>query len=444
MSHFPVKCLLVFLFVISNNAIYAQTSSVSNPNSERENNPYSKYGIGELWDGNSTAIKGMGGITSAFQDPFLINSDNPASYSALQFTTFEGGFLASSRTISSGSGASYNTGTATLGYLSIAFPLTKHGGLSLGLKPIAKSYYSLVDTLFAPTSAIGQAVRSYSGSGSLSYAYIGAAYKFKGLSVGFNFGYLFGNYQNLTTLVPIDTLATNRAYESQFSRYDHISGLYWKGGFIYEHTLPDSEYSFRVGGTLTLGQNLNDRLNNYQVSIYNFGDTLVNDTTSNTGDQKGKLKLPMSFSIGVMLERSEKWGLGIDYTTTNWSGYKSTVDTAMNYGIASSTYKFSVGGWYTPNANDLQNYFSRVTLRFGLYYGTDYIYLHNTTLPEFGVTLGGSFPYKRNTRSHSRLSTSLDIGKLGTTANSQLQEIYIRFGLGLTFNDRWFIPRKYE
>ncbi len=444
MSHFPAKCLIVFLFVTSSNVLIAQTSSISNPNSERENNPYSKYGIGELWNGNSTAIKAMGSITSAFQDPYLINSDNPASYSSLAITTFEGGLSASTRTISNAAGSSYSTGTASLAYLNIGIPLGKNAGMSFGLRPMSKTYYAMVDTLYAPASPVGTAVRSYAGQGSLSYAYIGAAYRYKGLSVGFNFGYLFGNFQSLTSLIPDDTLAINRSYESQFERYNHIGGTYWKGGVMYEHKLRDSAYTIRFGGTLTLGQNLNEKLNNYQISIYNFGDTLVNDTTYNAGDKNGKLKLPMSYSFGVMLEKTDKWGFGIDYSASDWTGFGSTVDSAFALGIAAKSYKIAIGGMFTPNVNDIQNYFSRVTFRFGIYYGADYIKINNTDIPSYGLTLGGSFPYKRSLRSHSRLNASLDIGRLGTTANNLLQQNYVRFGLGLTFNERWFIPRKYE
>ncbi len=440
MSNFPVKCFIVALIIVSGNTLFAQTSSSSNPNSERENNPYSKYGIGEFWNGNNTALKGMGNITSAYQDPFTINSDNPASYSGLVLTTFEGGLIASHRTVNAASGESYSTGTASLGYINIGVPVGKHAGLSLGLRPFTKTYYALVDTISTP---IGRTVRSYAGDGGLSYAYLGGAYKYKGLSLGFNLGYMFGNYRKFTTVAVIyDTI--QKAYDANFERYINIGGLYWKGGVQYEHKFLDTDYVFRVGGTLTLGQNLNERVNEYQIAIHNFGDTIANDTVYNSGEVKGKLKMPVSYSIGIMLARGDKWAFGIDYTATNWSKFNSSADTSMNYGIASQSYKIAMGGEFTPNSADLTSYFSRVTYRFGLYYGTEYVKLQNTTLPDFGVTLGGSFPYKRNTRSHSRISTSLNIGRTGTLTNGLLQQTYVRFGFGLTFNEKWFIPRKYE
>ena len=37
-----------------------------------------------------------------------------------------------------------------------------------------------------------------------------------------------------------------------------------------------------------------------------------------------------------------------------------------------------------------------------------------------------------------------EIGSRGTTDNNLIKENFIRFGIGLTLNDRWFIKTKYE
>jgi len=441
MSQFRAKCLPVLLFILLSNALYAQTSTISNPNSERENNPYSKYGIGELWNGNSTALKGMGNITSAYADPYQVNNDNPASYATLALTTFDVGLTGTSRRIVAGNGDAYNTGTASIGYLSMGIPLNKHGGLSFGFKPVSRAYYALVDTI---NTAMGQTMRSYAGDGGLTYAYLGGAYKYKGFSIGVNVGYMFGTFNNLTTVTSIDTAAIYVAYEAEFPRTTRVGGIYWKAGLMYEHPLADSDYMFRIGGTFALSQNLNEKMNYYQVSTYNFGDTIVNDTTYRADALKGKLKMPTTFSIGALLSRTDKWNVGVDYSMTSWSTYNSSPNTDMNIGIASSAYKLSAGGEYTPNINELNNYFSRVTYRLGAYYGTDYIKLAGTTLPVYGVTFGGSFPFKRTARTHSHVNASFDIGRLGTTSNNQLKETYVRFGIGINFNDKWFIPRKYD
>jgi hypothetical protein len=437
MCHTRAKCLLVVLFLSFGVKVLAQTGSTSNPTNGRENNPYSKFGIGELMNGNNTVLKGMGNVTSAFQNPYEVNSDNPASYSSLQRTTFEVGATASTRNIK-GAGLSYTTGTATLSYLNLGLPVGKNAGMCFGFKPYSRTYYSMVDTAF--NSPIGMVAKSYNGEGSLNTAYIGGAYKRKGFSFGFNVGYMFGNIRHTSATVPIDTAVINRAYTAEYTNYTRVGGLHWKGGVMYERKI-DSDYTIRVGGTITLSQDLTEHFSSYEISSYNFGDTLVNDTTGRLENQKGKLRLPLSYSIGVMIAKNDKWNLGLDYTGTQWSGFNSSPDVAMNAGIASQAYKISLGGELTPDANNLRNYFSRITYRMGAYYGTDYLKIAGTQIPCYGITAGGSLPFRR---SFSHLHLAFDVGRIGTTTNNLLQETYVRFHLGISFNDRWFIPRKYE
>jgi len=443
MSHTPVKCLFITLFILGCFKVTAQTTAssgtnTSNPTNGHENDPYSKYGIGELWNGNNTVLRGMANATSTFENPYEVNSDNPASYSFLKLTTFEGGATASTRSVV-GSGTQTTTGTLSIAYLNLGIPISKNTGMCFGFRPYAHTYYNLADsTTNSPLSSISH---SYNGEGNINYAYVGGATKlFKGLSIGFNVGYMFGNLRNSTSLLPIDTAVTNRAYAADFSNYDRIGGIYWKAGFLYEHKL-DSELTFRFGGTFTAQQNLAERLNAYQISVYNFGDTLVNDTSAYGGEKRGKLRLPLSYSLGVMITKNDKWSLAIDYTATQWSGYNSSPDSTLNLNVGSGSYKISVGGEYTPNITDMRNYFSRVTYRMGLYYGTDYLNINNTTLPCYGITLGSSLPFRRST---SHLHAAIDIGRLGMTTNNLVQETYVRFTLGFSFNDRWFIPRKYD
>ena len=94
-----------------------------------------------------------------------------------------------------------------------------------------------------------------------------------------------------------------------------------------------------------------------------------------------------------------------------------------------------------PNPTSIHNYLAKVTYRLGFYYGTDFVSLQNTSLPVYGITFGGSLPFKRTT---SRIHAAFDIGRLGTKTNGLIQETYVRFTLGVSFNDRWFKKRAYD
>ncbi|MCW3123258.1 MAG: hypothetical protein JWQ38_2750 [Flavipsychrobacter sp.] len=431
------KSLVVTLFVFCGVSASAQTTGASNPTNGRENNPYSKFGIGTLINGNNTVLRGMGNITSAFANPYEVNTDNPASYSFLQRTTFEAGGTGSSNTLKT-TGEDYKTGTATVAYMNIGIPLSKTSGMCFGFRPHSRSYYNLYDSVVGG-SPIGNYSKIYRGEGNLNYAYLGAAKQYKGLSVGFNVGYMFGTMENFTAIVP-DSAGSYQAYTSSVNNYNRLGGIYWKGGIMYEHKL-DSNYTIRIGGTFTMKQNIKERLNSYQVSIFDFHDSLVNDTSHYVGEQKGNMTLPMSFSVGVMLAKGTKWNVGIDFSGTKWSDFNSAPDNSLNMNVGDAAYKTAIGGEYTPDANNIRNYFSRVTYRFGAYYGTDYVKINNTTLPYYGLTAGASLPFRR---SLSKVHMAFDIGRLGMTTNNLIQQTYVRFTLGFSLNDKWFIPKKYD
>ena len=439
----PGKCVLFLLIILAGFRVSAQTgvnstqSNSSDPLNGRDNNPYSKFGIGEFVNGNSAVLRGMGNISSAFENPYEMNTENPASYSYLGFTTFEMGATGSMRYLASPT-LNYTTGTATLSYFSLGFPINKRAGFAFGFKPVTHVYYSLVDTIV--TTQLGQVARSYSGDGGLNYAYMGGSYMYKGLSIGVNLGYMFGTLRQITATVPIDTNYAFRSYTAEYANYNQIGGLYWKAGLMYEHKL-DSDYTFRLGGTFAMSQNLTQRLNTFQVSSYNFGDTIVNDTSSNSGEKHGKLTMPMSFSIGAMLAKNDKWNVGIDYSYTQWSGYKSNIDPSLQSGVGSSAYKISLGGELIPDINNIRNYFARLTYRLGFYYGSDYLNINGTQLPVYGITAGTSLPFRRST---SHMHFAFDIGRLGTTTNNLIQDTYFKFTLGISFNDRWFVTRRYD
>lgn len=439
MCHSHAKCLAVILFVFCGVTVIAQTSNYSNPTNGRENIPYTKFGIGQMMNGNNTVLRGMGNVTSAFAKPYEVNTDNPASYSFLQRTTFEMGGTASANTIS-GAGQSFKSGTASVSYVNLGLPTSKNSGMCLGFRPYSRSYYNLDDTTTG--TPFGNFRTVYSGEGNLNYAYAGAAAKYKGFSFGFNFGYLFGGMQNSTTIFPYrdTTIYGNSRRTSDFTNYNRLGGIYWKGGVLYDYKI-DSEYSFRIGGTVALRQSIKERLNAYQIGSLNLGDTIVNDTIGYVGEQTGKMYIPMTYSIGVMFAKNDKWDLGLDYTATQWSGFSSSPDSSLNTNVGSMSYKISLGGQITPDMNNIRNYFARVTYRLGLYYGNDYLKINNNTLPYYGFTAGASLPFKR---SLSRIHFAVDAGRVGATTNNMLQQTYVRFTFGFSFNDKWFIPRKYE
>jgi hypothetical protein len=402
--------------------------SASAQNSNKENSPYSRYGIGELRNQLHISLRGMGGISSAYTNPYTVNSDNPATYSFLKLTTYDAAGEGSIKNIRNDS-VKYTTGMATVSYFSIGFPVSKNAGISFGLRPYSRVYYKLDDTATFPGFGYGYK-RSW-GEGSLNYGYIGAAGKYKGLSVGANFGYLFGTVTNYNYIVAIGSAPVA---SSDFQRTTRVGGIYWKGGALYDFAVK-KDLSMHVGATATLSQILKAKRSEYWIS---HPSPSVSDTAYAAPEVRGTIITPLSYSAGVQLERSDKWLVGIDFSGAQWSQFRSF---GIRDSVANAAWKLAVGGAYTPNATDIRSYFQRITYRIGFYYGIDNVLLRNTDLSFYAATIGMSLPLRKGT---DRIHTALEIGNRGTTANGLLRENFTKLSIGISLNDRWFIKRKYE
>jgi hypothetical protein len=433
MSDFSVRRLLTATLLCAATAAAAQ-----NGNSSKENDPYSRYGLGEPLSGANVLNRGMGYTTVAFQNVAAINTENPASYSSLRLTTYEAAFTGSIRNILTDN-KTYQTGSATVAYLRIGIPLGRKAGMAFGLQPQNRIFYHSIDTTSILINGAGQqpyynkTVNEYAGEGSLNYAFIGGGGQFGGFSVGANFGYMFGNIRNTSRLVNIDS---THVLGSDFSKYTRIGGIYWKGGFQFHDTIKNG-WHYRIGATLALSQSLNGDRESYAASfLYNGGEE-IQDTAYTIKGQEGKIVLPATYALGAQLGGSN-WSVAADAAYTDWSVYR-------NYEIADSvkdkTVRFNVGGEFTPDPASVYGYLQRVTYRLGFYYGSDYVHLRNTDMNTYGVTLGASFPFKRTP---DRIHTAFEIGRRGTQDAGLVQANYFKLHLGISLNDRWFITRRYD
>lgn len=406
-----------------------QAQDISRP---FENTPYSRYGLGEEVNGINPALKAMGSIGSAYSDPYTINTENPASYATLKYTTYEGGGEGRTRTIIRDD-VKYRTGSTSVSYLTIGIPMGKYAGMAIGFRPQTKVNYNLSDTVDSP---IGKAIRSYNGDGGTNYFFLGAAGKYKGLSLGANVGYFFGRIQQSSWFRSADAVYVAN---SEFSKYTRIGSVYFKLGALYEQPLR-KDYMLRIGSTLNLNQNINSQLDEFHISHPAYAsDTTGSDTVYNSNGKRVSITMPMRYSLGVHLLKGDRWMIGADYAYTNWSQYKNP-NTADS--IGSSAYKLALGMEYTPNSTSLYNYWQRVTYRLGGYYGRDFVSIQDYQMNYYALSFGLSMPFKR---SQDRIHASMEIGKIGDKSARSLEQNFIRFSLGVSFSDRtWFVKRKYE
>lgn len=429
MFHKPVKLTLL----LSSAFIWSTQALAQVTNRPFENVPYSRYGLGEEMNAINPALKAMGSTTAAFADPYIINTENPASYATLKHMTYEAGLEGRRRTLLTNSG-NYQTGTAAISYLNIGIPLGKNGGMVIGYRPLSKVSYALSDT---GQSLIGPTTRNYDGNGGTNYFFMGGAGKYKGLSIGANVGYVFGTINQSSWYKTNST--SFFVNNSEFLRRSNIGGLYIKTGVQYEYFLP-KDFKLSVGVQANFRQNIRTELSEYWISHPFYApDTTGSDTSYAVKGVKANITLPTEINSGIQLSKSDKWLIGVSYRTTNWSqfAYHNIIDS-----IGNRTYRMSIGGEFTPNSLSLYNYWKRVTYRAGFYFGKDNIQINQQQSNYFAATFGLSLPFKRST---DRIHTTAEIGKIGNLSTNGLQQNFFRFTFGVSFNDKsWFVKRKYD
>ena len=402
--------------------------------SNAENSPYSRYALGDPRGGTHVGLRAMGSASTAYAAPFSINPDNPASYSMLRFTTYEGAGEGSRKTLSLGSN-DFSSGTAALSYVRVGIPLGKYGGMAFGVQPETRVYYRVAsDTLLE--RGLGRTASEYTGEGGTNYAYIGLAGKLKGFSAGANFGYLFGNIERTAIKSFLDP-DTAQTLNSRYRSITRIGGVYAKLGAQYEAKVAE-KYTLRIGATANLRQDITARREETTESIRRYvGLGSFRDTLVRVEPLRDVIVIPLSYSGGIGLSREDKWGVYLDYRATRWSDYRFFGATDS---LTDNAWRVGIGGEFTPRptARDLA---SRITYRAGFSYGQDYLRLRGGDFSVLAATAGVSLPFRR---SADRIHAGLEVGRRRPEVEALTREGYVRFTLGLSLIDRWFVKRRYE
>jgi hypothetical protein len=140
--------------------------------------PYSRYGVGDIGGKGFAQGFAMGGTYIALSSDtvpmFFINSGNPASYSSLRLTSAELGVNYTRNQLESSS-EKKSLNSASLGYISLAFPFRRWWGSSIGLVPFSSVGYNVSDE--KDFNNVGTVKYLYEGSGGINQVYFGNAIK---------------------------------------------------------------------------------------------------------------------------------------------------------------------------------------------------------------------------------------------------------------------------
>jgi hypothetical protein len=426
-----IKKILVAFSLLTSVTFLAQRTNSS---------PYSYFGIGEEFSNTTVEQSSMGGIGVAFSHYKYLNFSNPAAYSDLRYTTYSFGLLNTDLTIKSNTTEQSGNSTS-LSYITLAFPIGKKAGFSIGLQPVSSVGYSLTNSL---TDSDVPEISLFEGNGGVSKIYSSFGIKlYKGLSLGIEVDYSFGNVSNsITNQIDNVSLAT---------RYDEVTTM--KGGSVklgaqYQKELKN-KIVLNAGATVKLGNDLKVTGNDYLYSL-TFGTSgfeSARDTVSSTSFN-GKFNLPLKSTLGIGLGKFDKWYAGLEYESQDAISSTTllgSTDGAYKYGKSN---RFSLGGFYLPKINSISSYWERVTYRAGIRLEKTGLLVDGsgnntnfTPIDDFGISFGLGLPLKRL----STVNAGFEFGKRGTTNNNLIQENYFNFRLSLSLTDtNWFQKRKID
>lgn len=401
--------------------------------------PYSKFGVGNIKGSLLPQFRAMGGISTAVYKPGFfnnINMQNPASYAAINATTFDIG-LTGVVTELSNSSLSENSFNATLSHVAMAFPLTRKSALSIGILPYSQLGYDFKNTVQVGTNAANTKTvdYKYTGEGGLTKAYIGYGTQFGDhFRLGANVEYLFGNLsESRSTEYVNDPGSINSRLQSKNS----VGGVNFSYGAQYDIRL-NNKTSLVFGYSGSANSKINSEKSNVvtQYNIFNGEEQSAFDTLSIVQNRPTNLQLPLVHNFGFTIQKDNKWLIGADYRMGKWSNL--TIDN-VNQGLQ-DTYGVSVGGQFTPDITAINGYFKRVDYRLGFSHDKTYIQVNNQDIKQTAITLGLGLPLSSITRgSIYKMNLTAELGKRGTISNGLLQEKFVNLHLAFTLNDgSWF------
>jgi hypothetical protein len=402
------------------------------------NSPYAAFGIGDIKYDNTADVNAMGGISTAYIWDFNnnFNFSNPAANKNLELATLKvEGTNENNFYKSNFDNMSVTKHSSYLSNISIAFPLSPKVKFGLGYQPYSSKNYLVLtnETLSDGTTIKGNL---YSGKGTISTVQAAVSYQITPeFALGLRTNFYFGNLYDISE-ISYNTAELINGYETK----NKTKSFNFTLGTAYQKKLEQSR-KLTLGATVTLG-NTGTLETQYINSTYFYtpGQVKNNVSVIDSKYTQNTDLIPLGFSVGAGYGKDAKWFLGtqVDYS-------KQKIDFLTQPFTNQNSYKISAGGWYLPNYNNFRNYFSRVTYRYGAYYQKGNLSYNGTSVNEFALTGGLSFPFENKSASRmSGIDLGIELGKRGTLDNNLIRQNFVNLKIGLNFAQKWFEKRLYD
>ncbi|MFN5087061.1 MAG: hypothetical protein ACK5EF_01670 [Bacteroidota bacterium] len=424
-------------------SLHAQQLSVS---------PYSLFGAGWAQPQANAYQQFLGGASAADRNPWYLNPDQPASLSAIKYTTLDFGGQWSAIYQSNGDQSLLNR-TGGFNAFGIAVPLIKGMGISGSLRPYTVVGYDFQQS--GKDSAFGDWIQKYVGRGGLSAAALTWSWSpIKYLSVGATARYLFGSADRSTKVYFTD------------GRFDFagkvervlVSDWRWNAGAQLILPLGSNELvagvQYEPRAELAAIQNYNW----YSFKTNSDGAELPLDTITAVNGATGNIAFGGRNAVGLRWATNRKnallpaWTLSGHYERTNVGEHRdfNAVQSGFYRGYSQTFIaQTSVVPSLLITKRKLSGYFSQVQYvaslrhdRFGLFLGGQEVRGWSGNLG-MAMPVGGRSFIPGDVKV-ATVHVGLNFGSTGSVNNGLVREQYLRAAVGLTLNDQWFMKAKFR
>ncbi len=395
--------------------------------------PYSIFGYG-LQPENQGPYAAMGGVSAAMRDNKNINFLNPASYTALDSVRFyfQGALSGEFSWISTHKESSYYN-VAQNANLAMALRLRRNLYFSFGFTQKSDVGYDVLysDIIMGSTSnsTFNQNIQ---GEGGLNDLYAGFGWKYRNLSLGINFSFVFGKLEKRQTLM---TDIPN-SYYIRTSENKRVHDFLFNPGIQYTFKLsPKSDLI--LGSSMNFTQKLWAKTEFVSYKVNTSGTTTM---LENEVLKKGRIVYPFKITSGFNYRYKNKLQISGDYTFNKMSAYEE-------YGRSTylqDAHKAAFGASWTPDAMG-RFWRQRNSYMAGVYFNRSEAKVNDRNINTYGVSGGLQIPFFDQRTGHSmQLGIAVDLGVRGTEADGLVRETFAKLRIHLAFKEFWFMKRKID
>ena len=416
-----IQKLTLFFALLFTVSIVAQKQQAS---------PYSFFGIGNNFLAKTVEENMMGGIGTAISDPLMLNFSNPAAQTGLNFTTYS---LAAINTLNQVTdlNSSQKSSVFSLSYLAIGIPLSSKGALNAGLRARTGVGY----TLFGANPTNPESNYIYEGSGGASSLFVGGGYEvFKGLSLGLETAFIFGEIEHIVT-----EEQTGVTYDTREKSTSSLRGLETKIGAFYKKKIGAKNH-LNLGMTLLKSKDLKVTETS---TFYKGYFSTVSESIKLTLDPvvaSGTIVNPLNTTVAIAYGKTSLWQSSFEYSFNKAISFEGGTLENNTRGVTYTDYsRYSIGGYYIPKFNSLTSYFHRIVYRAGLKYENTGMELSGTPITDLGISFGVGLPLGKGL---THLNVGLEYGIKGEVSETLVEENYFNVRMSMSLGDKWFRKRR--